>query len=71
MSEPKKMYGVFSISEKDGREPFFNRVGYAFVKPDNTIEVFVDTFPLNGRLRLKERAEKRADAMAPAFVGGA
>ena len=56
------MYGVFSIVEKEGREPFQNRIGYAVMKPDRSIDVVVDTFPLNGRLRLRERIERKEDA---------
>jgi len=60
---------VFSPVES-GKEPkrtFWLRVGNAYVNRDGSINVYLDAFPMNGRLQLREPDEKEptADTATP------
>jgi hypothetical protein len=75
----KKMYKVVSpIEKKDGTVAYWNRLGNAHTNRDDSINVYLDTLPLNGKIQLREyteaelreRSERRAQyaSRAPATV---
>lgn len=64
-----KRLAVFSIREGRGGS-IWVRAGSAFVNKDGSLNVLLDVLPLDGRLHVREAAEKREGA-AGAAVGGA
>ncbi len=57
-----KVMVAFSVSEKDG-ETFYNRVGYAVLRSDKSIDIKIDAIPLSGRIKLRERRDDVAPAL--------
>lgn len=60
-----KRYQVFSIKEtqggKDGKErtTVWVKAGSAWINRDGSMNVYLDVLPLDGRLHVREYAEKR------------
>ena len=54
-SSKGNMKGVWNIVENDSRErPIWVRVGTAFVNRDGSLNVYLDSLPLNGKLHIRE-----------------
>jgi hypothetical protein len=54
----KKMYKVLSpITKKDGTT-FWVRVGTGFPNKDDSVNVYLDVFPKDGKLQLREFDER-------------
>lgn len=54
----KKMFKVLCpITKKDG-STFWMRVGSAFTNKDDSVNVFLDAFPKDGKLQLREFDER-------------
>lgn len=73
--DPSKMKAVYTIIENEKLEkPFFCRIGTAFVNRDDSLNVFLDALPVNGRLHVREierRVEAGSDEEANSAVHGA
>ena len=55
----KRPLAAFQIVEKKGYDrPFWNRIGSAFVNRDGSINVFLDSVPLQGKIQLREDTPK-------------
>jgi hypothetical protein len=53
--EPKRNYKpVFTIVEREGRKPFYVRIGIAFVNKDESLNVKLDGLPTNGSLHIRD-----------------
>ena len=71
----KRPLAAFQIIERKGYDrPFWNRIGSAFVNRDGSINVFLDSVPLQGKIQLREDTPKdqergdregRGDARSP------
>jgi hypothetical protein len=57
-----KRFAVFSIRESKGGGTIWTRAGNAVVNKDGSLNVWLDVLPLDGRLHVRETAEKRATA---------
>jgi len=61
MMEPGKPLAVFSI--RPGRNgSIWVRAGWAEVNRDGSVNLHLDVLPLDGKLHVRETAERRADA---------
>ncbi|MBJ6760061.1 hypothetical protein JGU66_04745 [Myxococcaceae bacterium JPH2] len=58
-----KRLAVFSIREGKGGS-IWVRAGSAFVNKDGSLNVLLDVLPLDGKLHVREAAEKRDTATA-------
>ncbi len=56
MSEPQtvRRKEVFHILEREGYDPIWTRVGIAFVNRDDSLNLFLDLMPVNGRLHVRD-----------------
>ncbi|QSQ22695.1 hypothetical protein JY651_47630 [Pyxidicoccus parkwayensis] len=64
-----KRLAVFSIREGKGGS-IWVRAGSAFVNKDGSLNVLLDVLPLDGKLHVREAAEKRDTApMAGRYAG--
>lgn len=64
-----KRLAVFSIREGKGGS-IWVRAGSAFVNKDGSLNVLLDVLPLDGKLHVREAAEKRDTAQAGGGGGG-
>ena len=64
----KRPLAAYVIIEKKGYDkPFWNRIGSAFTNRDGSINVYLDSLPIQGKIHLredtpKEEREARGDA---------
>lgn len=61
MLGPGKRLAVFSIRDGKGGS-IWVRAGSAFVNKDGSLNVLLDVLPLDGKLHVREAAEKREPA---------
>lgn len=57
MSEAKevsKRKEIFHIIEREGIDPIWTRVGIAFVNRDDSLNLYLDLMPMNGRLHVRD-----------------
>jgi len=55
----KKMWKVISpIEKKDGTVAYWARLGNAHSNRDDSINVYLDTLPTNGKIQLRELTEE-------------
>ena len=68
----KRPLAAYVIVERKGYDkPFWNRIGSAFFNRDGSINVLLDSLPLQGKIQLredtpKEEREPRGDRRKPA-----
>jgi hypothetical protein len=62
---PGKRLAVFSIKNTDRRGAVWCRVGTAFVNKDESLNVFLDALPLDGKLHCRESTSDRHPPSAP------
>jgi hypothetical protein len=55
-SKPMNVYTP--IQRTDGGDTFWIKVGIARVNRDNSINIYLDALPVNGKLQLREKIEK-------------
>jgi hypothetical protein len=63
-----KRLAVFSIREGKGGS-IWVRAGSAFVNKDGSLNVLLDVLPLDGKLHVREAADKRDGALAGGRFG--
>ncbi len=51
------MKEVFTIIEKEGKNPFWLKVGAAWENKDGSLNVYLDALPVNGKLQIREKKE--------------
>ena len=55
----RRPLAAFQIIERKGYDrPFWNRIGSAFINRDGSINVFLDSLPLQGKIQLREDTPK-------------
>lgn len=55
----KKPKGVFVIIENERLDkPLWKRVGTAFINRDESLNIFLDALPLNGKLHVRDLKER-------------
>ena len=56
MADGARMMEVYTIVDKEGFErSFWVKIGAAFPNRDGSINVYLDAFPVNGRLQLRAK----------------
>jgi hypothetical protein len=66
------VYAVIEKGEGANSKTFWQKCGIAYVNHDQSINLYLDTLPLNGKLQIRERDEARdrrwgnRDAQEPA-----
>lgn len=53
MSDKSKMKVVYNIAERNGRN-YWTRIGVAFVNQDGSLNVKLESFPINGELHIRD-----------------
>jgi hypothetical protein len=56
-----KMKMAYVITERGGRS-FWNKIGVAFVNGDGSINVKLDSFPVNGELQIRDYVPREESA---------
>ena len=55
----KKMWKVVCpIEKKDGTGTYWSRLGIAHTNKDESINIYLDTLPMNGKIQLREWTEE-------------
>jgi hypothetical protein len=62
---PGKKLTVFSIKNTDRKGTVWVRIGTAFVNKDESLNVWLDALPIDGRLHCREALPDRQSAAAP------
>ncbi len=62
---PGKRLTVFAIKNTDRRGSIWTRVGTAFVNKDESLNVFLDAIPLDGKLHCRESVAERNPGSLP------
>ena len=59
-----QLKAIFTIVESDKLEkPLFRRIGTGFVNRDDSLNVFLDALPVNGKLHIRDvQPAKEAEA---------
>ncbi len=53
------MKDVFAVTEKEGWEKsVWRKIGTAFENKDGSLTIFLDAFPVNGKLHVRDRKGK-------------
>lgn len=55
MEESRTVWDAFQITEREGSKAQWNKVGVAFLNRDSSINVFLEAFPKDGKLQLRDR----------------
>lgn len=59
MEEQRQVKGVYQIIEREGKdEAIWKQVGIGFVNKDNSINVRMDSYPLDGRFQVRDLRSK-------------
>jgi len=56
MTRKKNIKDVFHITEREGKKSVWSKVGIAFVNRDNSLNVILNTIPIDGKLHIRERS---------------
>ena len=60
MESTKK--SVYTVIDSDKlQRPLFRRIGVAFVNADQSLNVLLDAFPVNGRLHIRAESPRRPE----------
>jgi hypothetical protein len=62
---PGKRYAVFSIRTSKKNESIWIRAGYAYVQPDDSMNLYLDVLPIDGHLHVRETGIKKAQLNDP------
>jgi hypothetical protein len=52
------MKAVYSIIEREGKKPFWQKVGVAFENKDGSLNVILNCIPLDGKLHIRDENKK-------------
>ena len=62
MESTKK--SVYTVIDSDKlQRPLFRRIGVAFVNADQSLNVLLDAYPVNGRLHIRAESPRRSEQM--------
>ncbi len=74
MNTAKKIYKAMMIVERKDGKSHWMRIGTAFPNRDDSINVYLDAYPKDGKVQIREFDEedlRRKDGDAPRQRGGA
>lgn len=66
---PGKRLTVFSIKNTDRRGTVWVRIGTAFVNKDESLNVWLDALPIDGKLHCREAMAERQPGAGPPVDG--
>ncbi|MDO8527692.1 MAG: hypothetical protein Q7T03_08405 [Deltaproteobacteria bacterium] len=55
------IWDAFQITEREGIKAQWNKVGVAFQNKDSSINVFLDAFPKDGKVQLRDRKSNKKE----------
>ncbi|MHB8417000.1 MAG: hypothetical protein ACYDCL_02920 [Myxococcales bacterium] len=62
VKQPAKRLVVYTIIDKPGTDrSFWWRIGTAWINRDQSINIQLDAFPVNGKLHVREATDRPAD----------
>ncbi len=53
------MMDVYTVIEREGKQPFWLRLGACFTNRDGSFSVLLDAFPKDGKLQIRSRPQDR------------
>lgn len=59
MEQNEKMKDVFHITEREGKKAVWTRIGAAFINRDNSMNVLLNSIPLDGKLHIRDRNDNK------------
>lgn len=62
--ENNKIKDVYHIANKDGEKAIWTRIGIAFVNKDDSLNVLLNTIPLDGKIHIRDKISKKGDRNA-------
>ncbi|MBX7097971.1 MAG: hypothetical protein K1X89_09675 [Myxococcaceae bacterium] len=65
-----KRYAVFAIRKLDNGSSVWVRAGSAFLNKDDSMNVYLDVLPLDGKLHVREPGERKDAAGSTASANG-
>ena len=65
--ESSKMKVVYVITKR-GNRSFWNRVGVAFVNSDGSLNVKLESLPVNGELQIRDYVPREENAHSSAYT---
>ena len=61
MKETMTIKDVYTVSDREGdQKNRWTRIGVGFVNRDDSINVVLDAYPVNGRLHIRNRENKNS-----------
>jgi len=57
MYTPETVFDAFQISEREGSKAWFTKVGVGYINKDHSINVYLDAFPKDGKVHLRDRSQ--------------
>lgn len=67
----RKPWAVYNIIERQGGKRIWSRVGTAFKNRDGSINVFLDSLPIGGKIQIREDDRERQPRAPGALAGEA
>lgn len=61
MSDSKMVWDAYQITEKEEGKTYWNKIGVAFLNKDDSINIFLDAFPKDGKVQLRGRKPKNRE----------
>lgn len=58
MNQQDNYKDVYHITEREGKKAIWTRIGTAYVNRDNSLNVILNSIPLDGRLQIRDRDNK-------------
>lgn len=58
MENCENMKDVYHITEREGKKAIWTRIGSAFINKDNSLNVLLNSIPLDGRLHIRDQNNK-------------
>lgn len=61
MDQFENMKDVYQITEREGKKAIWTRIGSAFINKDKSLNVLLNSIPLDGRLHIRDRNQKEKE----------
>lgn len=54
----REMKEVYHISDREGQKAIWTRIGVAFVNKDDSLNILLDSIPLDGKLHVRKKSPR-------------
>lgn len=61
MKNDNKPKGVYHIIEREGQRSIWNRVGTAFVNRDGSLNILLNSLPVDGKLHVRDARQEEEE----------